>query len=443
MKISVIGAGYVGLVTGTCLADLGYSIHCVEKNNEKLDSLKHGACPFFEPGLDDYMQNNITASRLTFSNDIKKAVTESGIIFIAVGTPQKSNGEPDVSHVMDVIKNICDHLQDINLEKSPKILIMKSTVPVGTCRKISEYLQKNNISQTSCQIVSNPEFLREGTAVEDFFRPDRIVIGCDDKKTGETVGNLYRGLYRIETPIVMCSLETAELSKYASNAFLATKISFINEIANLCSLIGADVHKIAKIMGMDGRIGKYFLHPGPGYGGACLPKDTKAMLHFSSESGYDLRIIKAVDEVNSYQKNLTVQRLLSIFNNTLSDKHFAILGIAFKPNTDDIREAPALTIINQLLEQKASITVCDPEALENTKSVFGNKLSYTKSAYECAKNADALIIVTEWNAFRELDLLRIKSLMNHALIVDTRNVYDPDIVKNAGFQYEGFGRDHF
>ncbi len=437
MQISVIGTGYVGLVTGTCFSDLGNVVLCVDQDHSKIESLTAGKVPFYEPGLTELIHRNFESGRLKFGTSLSDAFKNSDMIFIAVGTPSTSDGQADTSSVFSVVEQLATYLKS---SKDRKILVTKSTVPVGTGRKIVKLLADKGLSDDRVSVLSNPEFLREGSAIEDFLRPDRIVIGGGNDASVDSLASLYAPLYRLDSPIIKTSLETAELSKYAANAFLATKISFINEMANLCDRLSADVRDISKIMGTDGRIGKYFLHPGPGYGGSCFPKDTTALIHIAETVGYDLKIVKAVEEVNAFQKRFVAKELSGHFPDGLSGRVFGILGLAFKPNTDDIREAPALTIIQDLLDKGASIQIYDPEAMENGRKLFGKKITFAADPYAVADHADGVILVTEWNVFRELDLIRLKSTMKSPLFLDLRNVYSPKQLRSAGFDYYVIGR---
>jgi len=436
----VVGTGYVGLVTGTCLADLGNFVTCVDSDLEKLTVLKGCKSPFYEPGLEERLKRNSDAGRLTFTSSIRDAFKETDVFFNAVGTPPQESGESDLSYVYSVVNEFFDVYKELGGQDF-KVLVTKSTVPVGTGQEIVAIRDSYGISDDQVAIVSNPEFLREGTAIYDFFHPDRIVIGSSNEKALDVVQELYSPLYRSETPIIRTSLQTSELSKYASNAFLATKISFINEMANLCELTGADVSDISKIMGMDGRIGKYFLHPGPGYGGSCFPKDTKALVHLSEKLGYDLKVVAAVEKVNDSQKKRVMSYVLDYFDHDIAGKTFALLGISFKPNTDDVREASALTIIDLLLKQGAIVKAFDPEVKSLAQFEDNQNFSIVSDSYEAAELSDAIILVTEWNTFRELDLERLKSSMNNpSLFFDLRNVYSPEKLRDAGFETYVIGR---
>lgn len=438
MKISVIGTGYVGLVTGTCLADLGRTVVCVDNDLEKIETLNQNQAPFYEPGLAERIERNANAGRLSFSNDLAKAVAETDIIFIAVGTPPGADGQADLSAVFAVGQAVFDIYQ--NLDKhSFKVLVTKSTVPVGTGEKLISLRNHLNIKEENISIVSNPEFLREGTAIYDFFHPDRIVLGSSSNKALDLLTELYEPIYRNETPIVRTNIQTSELSKYASNAFLATKISFINEMSNLCELTGADVKDIAKIMGMDGRIGKYFLHPGPGYGGSCFPKDTQALIHTANELGYDLKVVKAVEAVNHDQKKRVMFYIKEYFGD-LTNKKFALLGLSFKPNTDDIRDSSSLVILNELLELGAGVNVFDPEVKQLPAEFNGKNVQFVDNSYEAVEGVNGLILATEWNTFRELDLDKIKQLMRDPVFFDLRNVYSPQKLQEVGFDGYVIGR---
>ncbi|MBA94962.1 MAG: UDP-glucose 6-dehydrogenase [Rickettsiales bacterium] len=440
MKIIVVGTGYVGLVTGTCLADLGNSVTCIDSNPDKLAVLKTCKSPFYEPGLDERLKRNVDAGRLNFTASLKDSFSETGVFFNAVGTPPMESGESDLSYVYAVVNEFFKIYKELGCTDF-KVLITKSTVPVGTGSEIEAIRDSHGITENQVAILSNPEFLREGTAIYDFFHPDRIVIGSSSEKALDIVQELYGPLYRNETPIVRTSIQTSELSKYASNAFLATKISFINEMANLCELTGADVSDISKIMGMDGRIGKYFLHPGPGYGGSCFPKDTKALVYLAKQLGYNLNVVSAVEDVNESQKKRVMSYVLDYFDHDIAGKTFALLGISFKPNTDDVREASALTIIDLLLKQGAIVKAFDPEVKSLAQFEDNQNFSIVSDSYEAAELSDAIILVTEWNTFRELDLERLKSSMNNpSLFFDLRNVYSPEKLRDAGFETYVIGR---
>lgn len=447
MQIAIIGSGYVGLVTGTCLADFGLSITCVDQDETKISLLNSGGVPIYEPNLEALIKKNVSADRLTFTTDLKNAVKQSKVIFIAVGTPSNNDGSANLKQIEKVAQQIATSMNEY------KVIVNKSTVPIGTAAKIKEIINKNqNViarseatrqSQPTSKpfdfdIVSNPEFLREGSAVYDFTHPDKIVIGTNSPKALKIMQEIYRPLYLIDTPFVITNPETAELIKYACNAFLATKITFINEIANLCDKVGSDVHQIAKAMGLDGRISPKFLHPGPGYGGSCFPKDTEALYHFAFTCGYDFKLLKGVISANKRQRELMVEKIKHHIGN-LKGKTIGILGLAFKQNTDDIRKSPAIDIIQLLLKEGARIRCFDPLAMDNTKKVIPN-LTYCQDEYDTAQNSHALVILTEWNQFRNLDLPKIKKLLKIPVLLDLRNLYDPAALKALGFIYEGVGR---
>lgn len=433
MHIAIIGTGYVGLVTGACFAEFGVFVTCVDKDQEKIEKLKKGIIPFYEPGLDDIVKRNLKEDRLKFTTQIDEAVNEALVIFIAVGTPPRGDGSANLEYVKEVAKEIAKNMT------SYKVIVTKSTVPVGTGAKIKEIIKQNLEKSVEFDIVSNPEFLREGSAVEDFIRPNRVVIGAESEQAIAIMKDLYKPLYLIETPFVITDIPTSELIKYATNSFLATKISFINEISALCEAVGANVNTVAKAMGLDGRIGPKFLHAGIGFGGSCLPKDTMAIVKIAEEKGVKLNIVKAAIEANQRQRERLTEKIINAFNNNIDGKVIGILGLSFKPNTDDIREAPAIYIIQTLQKKKAIIKVYDPAAMENTKNIFP-EIVYCSDAYSVAKNADALVVITEWNQFRNLDLEKLKTLMKGDLFFDFRNIYDPQRVKQSGFKYFGVGR---
>ncbi len=433
MNICVIGTGYVGLVTGTCFAEFGLHVTCVDNDREKIALLSRGISPIFEPGLEEMIKKNLREGRLIFTTEIDKAIENSLVIFIAVGTPSKKDGSVDMTYIDEVAKSIGENLNGY------KVIATKSTVPVGTGERIRKVIQQySKGKKVSFDIVSNPEFLREGSAIEDFMRPNRVVVGADSEQAIAIMKDLYRPLYLIETPFVITNVETAEMIKYASNAFLATKISFINEIANICERVGADVNVVAKGMGLDQRIGPKFLHAGPGYGGSCFPKDTLAIAKIAEKHGYRFEIVRAVMKVNQRQKELMVAKIKKAVG-VLKGKTLGVLGLSFKPNTDDMREAPSITIIQALQREGAKIKAYDPQAMEAAKKIFKN-IEYGRDAYEVAKGSDALIIVTEWNQFRNLDLKRLKNIMKTPIFLDLRNIYDPEKMKEMGFKYYGVGR---
>ncbi len=433
MHIGIIGTGYVGLVTGACFSEFGVSVTCVDRDEKKVKALKKGEIPFYEPGLEELVKRNVAEGRLNFSTKVKDAIESSLAIFIAVGTPPRGDGTADLSYVKEVSEEIARYMDDY------KIIVTKSTVPVGTGKKIRKWIKEKLNGNVDFDIASNPEFLREGSAIGDFMRPDRVVIGAESPQAIAIMRDLYRPLYLIETPFVITNIETAELIKYSSNSFLAVKISFINEIANLCDIVGADVHVVARAMGLDKRIGPKFLHPGPGFGGSCFPKDTVALLHLAGERDAELGVVEAAVKANEKQRALMFSRLKEALGD-VSGKTVGILGLSFKPNTNDIREAPSLYMIESLLNEGAKVQAYDPVATPDMKAVFP-KVSYKKDAYETVKGVDALVLMTEWNQFRNLDLARIKSTMKSPNFFDLRNIYAPDKMKELGFNYYCVGRN--
>jgi UDPglucose 6-dehydrogenase len=432
MKICMIGSGYVGLVTGVCLAEFGMEIVCVDKDKAKIETMQKGTSPFYEPGLDHLMEKNMKEGRLSFSSDIGQGVRASQVIFIAVGTPANNDGSPDLSQVQAVAREIAAYMTDY------KIIVLKSTVPVGTGKWVKGVMTEAVKGAVPFDMVSNPEFLREGAAVEDFFRPDRIVIGAESERAIEVMKEIYNAFYLIEAPFVITTIETAELIKYASNAFLATKISFINEIANLCEHVGADVHDVARAMGLDGRIGKKFLHPGPGFGGSCFPKDTHALVHIGRKYNCEMEIVQSTIQVNERQKERMIEKIEEMVGD-VKGKTIGILGLAFKPNTDDMREASSIPIIQGLQKKGARIKAYDPEAMEEAKKVLQD-VTYCTGPYEVAEGSHAIVLLTEWNQFRLLDLTRIKGLLKEPVFIDLRNVYEPLQMREMGFRYCGVGR---
>jgi len=429
MQITIVGTGYV---TGTCLADFGNTVHCVDIDTEKILMLQNGKLPIYEPGLDLLVKKNVDEGRLTFSTDIEDAIKKSLVIFIAVGTPSKIDGSADMKYVESVAKDVAKYMNGY------KVIVNKSTVPVGSGRWIKRVIEQNLPTPISFSVVSNPEFLREGSAIEDFMRPNRVVIGSDDEQASAIMQDLYSPLYLIETPFVLTNIESAELIKYASNAFLAVKISYINEIARLCERVGADVHDVAKGMGLDNRIGRKFLHPGPGYGGSCFPKDTRAIVQTAKEHDYNFKLVQSAIEVNNEQKILMIEKITDAIGD-VAGKTIAVLGLSFKPNTDDMREAASITILHGLTEAGAQIKAFDPVAMEEAKKVISG-ITYCKDTFEAVENADALVFLTEWNQFRSLDLQKIKTLLKAPVIVDLRNIYEPSKMKEMGFKYYSVGR---
>lgn len=433
MHIAVIGTGYVGLVTGTCFAEFGVNVTCVDKDETKIENLKKGIVPIYEPGLDAMIARNVKAERLNFTTNIAEAVRTALVVFIAVGTPPKEDGSADLQYVEQVAKEIARTMDGY------KVIVTKSTVPIGTGAWIDKIVKEHQTQPIPFDVVSNPEFLREGAAIEDFMRPNRVVIGASTSQAIAVMKDLYGPLYLIETPFVITNVESSEMIKYASNAFLATKISFINEIANLCERVGADVHHVAKGMGLDRRIGPKFLHPGPGYGGSCFPKDTQALAEIARARGMEFQIVDTVVKVNKEQREHCLQKIIKMLDGNVAGKTIGILGVSFKPETDDIREAPALDIVQQLLDLGGAVRAFDPVALENFAKLFP-QVTYCADPYQVAEGSDVLVLMTEWNQFRQLELDRIKSLLRSPKIVDLRNIYEPERMRHAGFQYVGVGR---
>jgi UDPglucose 6-dehydrogenase len=433
MRIAVIGTGYVGLVSGACFSEFGVNVTCVDKDLDKISRLEKGQIPIFEPGLDQIVDANRRAGRLSFTNNLKEAVAGADAVFIAVGTPsRRGDGHADLSYVFGAAEEIAQALTGY------AVIVTKSTVPVGTGRRVAEIVRKVR-PDAQFDVVSNPEFLREGSAIQDFMRPDRVVIGCESERAALVMRELYRPLYLIEVPMIFTALETAELTKYAANSFLATKISFINEIADLCERVGADVQDVARGIGLDGRIGRKFLHAGPGYGGSCFPKDCLALTRTAAEHGVPTRIVEMAAQVNDSRKSSMAARIMRHCGGSVADKTIAILGLAFKPNTDDMRDSPSLAIIPRLKEAGATIRVFDPESMTEAKKLLTD-VAYCASAYEAMDGADALVIVTEWNEFRALDLGRVKSLLRSPTVIDLRNIYRPADMAKAGFYYFSIGR---
>ena len=432
MDIAVIGTGYVGLVTGAGLADFGNDVICVDIDEKKIAALKAGKIPIYEPGLDKIVSRNVNEGRLQFSTDLREAIRSSRAIFIAVGTPPKPDGSADLRYVEEVARTIAQHMN------GPKLVITKSTVPIGTGRMIEGILGESGDGFKGT-VVSNPEFLREGSAIEDFMKPDRVVIGASDRESIALMREIYAPLHSLEIPFVVTNVESAELIKYASNGFLATKISFINEIAVLCELLGGDVQDVARGIGLDSRIGPKFLQAGPGFGGSCFPKDTSAVADIARRYGYEFEIIEAVLRVNDSIKQRMVGKVVKALCGDVKGKTIAVLGLAFKPETDDMRDSPTIPLINGLQEQGATIRAYDPQAMENAKRFFKN-VTFCHDAYETADGADALVIATEWNEFRSLKLERVRGLLKQAVIIDLRNVYDPKRMKSEGFTYVSVGR---
>ena len=432
MNIAVIGTGYVGLVTGTCLAETGNNVICVDIDEKKVEKMKNGQIPIYEPGLEVLFERNIEQGRLSFTTNLEEAVKDSILIFLALPTPPGEDGSADLSYVLGVADDLGKIITDY------KVIIDKSTVPVGTADKVRAAVAKN--ATVDFDIVSNPEFLREGYAVEDFMKPDRVVVGLSSERAKKLMDELYKPYLRQGNPIIFMDEKSAELTKYAANSFLATKISFMNEIANLCEKLDADVDMVRIGIGSDTRIGKRFLFPGIGYGGSCFPKDVQALVKSSNEANYHFSILEAVMDVNMRQKTIMFPRLMSYFNNDIKGKKIAFWGLAFKPNTDDIREAPALYNIEKLTSNGAEVVAYDPEAMENVKGLIGDKIKYANSLYEALDGADALFIATEWGVFRNPDFNKVKSLLKNPVIFDGRNLYEVDHMKELGFEYFSIGR---
>ena len=432
MHIAVVGTGYVGLVTGACFAEFGVDVTCVDVDSDKVEKLNKGVIPIYEPGLDKIVEKNTAAGRLHFTTDIKSAVEQALVVFLAVGTPPQADGSPDMSFYRQAASDIAEAINGY------KVLVTKSTVPVGTGKWLREFVRERLKIETEFGVASNPEFLREGAAIEDFMRPDRVVIGSNEETAVAIMKDLYRPLYLIETPIVITSLESAELIKYAANAFLATKITFINEIANLCDAIGCDVHDVARGIGMDNRIGRKFLHPGPGYGGSCFPKDTRALTTVADQFGVETRIVDAVIEANERQRDAMIPKIVGLLGD-LQGKTIGILGLSFKPETDDMRESPAIDVIRALVAGGSKIKAFDPVAMDEAKHYLPD-IEYTQDEYSAIEGADALVIITEWNQFRALDMAKVKSLLKAPKIADLRNIYEPRDMRAMGFEYVGVGR---
>ncbi|TKB99642.1 UDP-glucose dehydrogenase family protein [Pedobacter cryotolerans] len=432
MKIAVIGTGYVGLVTGTCLSETGNDVICVDINEAKVKKMQNGEVPIYEPGLDLLFHRNIAQKRLTFTTDLAAAVKDAQIIFMALPTPPGGDGAADLSYILGAAKDISKLITDY------KVIVNKSTVPVGTADKVSAVFAEN--TNVEVDVVSNPEFLREGVAVDDFMKPDRVVLGTKSERAKKLMTELYGPYVRQGNPILFMDERSSELTKYAANSFLATKITFMNEVANLCEMVGADVDAVRRGIGSDERIGKRFLFPGIGYGGSCFPKDVQALVKAADESKYDFQILKSVMEVNERQKTILVDKILKYYKNDIKGKHFALWGLAFKPETDDIREAPALYIIDALVKHGATLSVFDPEGMENVKNIIGDKVVYVDNQYEALKDADALLIATEWSVFRNPDFDRMDEILKNKIIFDGRNLYDLEKMVDMGYYYNSIGR---
>ena len=432
MQIAVIGTGYVGLVTGACFAEFGVDVTCVDVDVDKVKKLNDGIIPIYEPGLDKIVKKNSEAGRLHFTTSITDAVEGAQVVFLAVGTPPQADGSPDMSYYRQAALDVAGAMNGY------KVLVTKSTVPVGTGQWLREFVTANLKAPTEFGVASNPEFLREGAAIQDFMRPDRVVVGSNEERAIDVMKELYRPLYLIETPVVITSLEAAELIKYAANAFLATKITFINEIANLCDAIGCDVHDVARGMGMDNRIGRKFLHPGPGYGGSCFPKDTRAFTKVGDKFGVETSVVDAVIKANDDQRMAMIPKIEKLVGD-LNGKKIGVLGLSFKPETDDMRESPAIDIIKEMVKRGATVNAYDPVAMDEAKHSLPD-IGYASDEYEAIRGADALIIITEWNQFRALDMEKVKSLLISPKIADLRNIYNPADMREMGFEYVGVGR---
>ena len=432
MKVCVIGTGYVGLVAGTCLAEMGNDVICVDNNTEKLNQLRKGIIPIYEPGLEALIKSNVHEGRLVFSEDLNSAVKASLVCFIAVGTPQGEDGSADLQYVLGVAEQIGKAINGY------KVIVNKSTVPVGTAEEVKSIIKE--YTEHEFDVVSNPEFLKQGAAVEDFLRPDRVIIGSDSEKAKQIMLELYSPFVRNQNPIITMDNKSAEMVKYASNSFLAVKISYINEIANICEKVGADINKVRLGMCSDSRIGTKFLYPGIGFGGSCFPKDIKALMKTAQDNDCECELIKSADNINKGQRALFVRKITDRFGTNLKDKTFAVWGLAFKPKTNDMREAPAITVIEALLNKGAKIQAFDPKAFENAKLIFGNKIEYAQSAYSALNGADALLLLTEWNEFRNPDFSKIKQLLKTPIIFDGRNQYSGYSLEDRGFEYHQIGR---
>ena len=437
MKIVIVGSGYVGLVTGTCFAETGHTVYCVDVDKSKIDKLNNGVVPIYEPGLESLIERNVEKERLFFTTDLKAAMENCEVIFSAVGTPPDEDGSADLKYVLQVAREVGQHMQNY------LVMVTKSTVPIGTSRKvkaaIQEELDKRGVMY-EFDVASNPEFLKEGDAIDDFMKPDRIVVGVESERAEKTIRSLYNPFLLNGHPILFMDIPSAELTKYAANSMLATRISFMNEIANLCELVGADVNMVRKGIGSDGRIGSKFLYSGVGYGGSCFPKDVKALIKTAQDNNFELSILQAVEDVNANQKKIIVSKLLNYFNSNLAGKRIAMWGLSFKPNTDDMREAPALVIVDLLLNAGAQVIAYDPVAMEESHRKIGDAIKYAESQYDAVLDADALLVITEWNEFRSLNYPMLKKLMKNYAIFDGRNIYEPSEVRDNGFDYFGIGR---
>jgi UDPglucose 6-dehydrogenase len=434
MKIAMIGTGYVGLVSGACFSEFGVEVVCVDKDEEKINKLKAGECPIYEPGLENLVANNVASKKLSFTTDLTTGVKGADAVFIAVGTPsRRGGGHADLSYVYGAAKEVAEAMDGYT------VIVTKSTVPVGTGREVKRIVAEAR-PDAEFDVASNPEFLREGAAISDFMRPDRVVIGTETKRAADVLSELYRPLYLLETPIVQTTLETAELTKYAANTFLATKITFINEFADLCEKVGANVQDVARGIGLDGRIGNKFLHAGPGYGGSCFPKDTLALVQTAKDAGAPIRIVETVVDINEKRKTQIAGKVVAACGGSVADKTIAVLGLTFKPDTDDMRDSPSLVIVPELQKAGAKIQAFDPQGMKEAAHLFDDVV-FCEGPYETMQGADVLVIVTEWNAFRALDFTRVKSLLKTPTLVDLRNIYNLDDMKREGFSYFSVGRE--
>ena len=434
MNVAMVGVGYVGLVSGACFAEFGANVICIDNDSGKIDKLREGVIPIYEPGLADLIDKNLRQDRITFRDSYDEAFGECDLVFIAVGTPsRRGDGHADLKYVYQAVRELAPWLQDYT------VIVDKSTVPVGTARNVKRIIGEEN-PEADFDVASNPEFLREGAALSDFMRPDRVVIGVETARAEQVLRELYRPINLIETPMVVTDLESAELIKYAANAFLATKISFINEMSALCEAVNADVHAVARGIGLDGRIGRKFLHPGPGYGGSCFPKDTRALVRIAQENNVTSRIVEAVMEVNEAQKARMISKIRKALGGNENGKTIAVLGLAFKPETDDMRDAPALSILPKLIENGISVHTHDPQAMPEARNILPEAVQYFDDIYAALSGADAVVLLTEWNAYRGLDLSRVREIMRGNVFIDLRNVYEPDVMRAAGFEYYCVGR---
>ena len=431
MKICVIGTGYVGLVAGTCLADMGNTVICIDNNEEKIAKLEKGIIPIYEPGLEELIKSNVKEKRLSFSTDLKSAIKKSNVCFIAVATPQDKDGSCNLTAVTDVAKEIARNINEY------KVIVNKSTVPVGTAEKLTQIMKE--ITDIPFDVVSNPEFLKQGAAVEDFLSPDRVIIGSNSEKASQIMKDIYSPYFKTADRMIFMDVKSAEMTKYVANAFLATKISFINEMANICEKVGADIEKVRVGISTDNRIGNKFLFPGIGFGGSCFPKDVSALIAVAKENNTGSDMLEATKNININQRKLFVDKILNFYNNDINGKTFAIWGLSFKPKTNDMREAPSIDVINSLLEHGAKIQAYDPQAKENAQIIFGDKITYSESAYDALTNSNAIILLTEWNEFRSADITHIKNLMNTPIVVDGRNIFNVADMKSEEFAYSRIG----